>query len=538
MLDSLRKKKENIIFTGLILVLAGLMSFFGLGRLNQPHSKNSPVAWVNGHAISQIDYESELEYRKMQYSQMFGGQMDESIFNLLQIPQKTLDNLIEFKLLSLKAKHSGFQFSDDELVDYVKTIPYFQTNGKFDPKLYASKLANPRQQEEKQQEGLLVSRYQHYLTDRIQITPTLSRQLYFLKETKIDFEYAKIDASSLTKSPKPTEAQIKSLLKESTTHTSIYEELKKEYAEHPKDFKNKEEAELKRIRIGIPFQASESVKERAKNTIFAISKEVTVKNFDAIAKAKSDDEYARKGGYMGWIKRDALLPQVDKALRDVLPQKISPPIETPFGYYIFYVMNKKPESIKPMTDPSVQNELASRVIAKKHLQTYKDKLIAKLTQQLKKNIDIRGELKRENIKLTKVSFSTSNESAQGLPPSHPSTKQQKDILTMVMTLSEKEPQLRELIVYSPSPQPASLNAASNDTMSYYYVRLISRKEPQLKDFFDDKKRTPAIASELNSWQMGLINLILEKEKKAATITYKISFDKKNKETPPTPSSNQ
>ncbi|NBX81581.1 hypothetical protein EBQ90_00610, partial [bacterium] len=138
MLDILRKKKEHWISAFIVLAVAVVMAFFGVSKFNDSTANpNQPVAWVNGEVISQRDFSRELEFTLNQYRSMLGAQYDEKMLAAFQIPQRTLERMIQFKVLCQQAEKMGFSVSDTELADHIRTLPYFQKDGKFDAALYS-----------------------------------------------------------------------------------------------------------------------------------------------------------------------------------------------------------------------------------------------------------------------------------------------------------------------------------------------------------------------------------------------------------------
>jgi len=71
-------------------------------------------------------------------------------------------------------------------------------------------------------------------------------------------------------------------------------------------------------------------------------------DFAALAQAFSDDPAsAVKGGDLGWITADAVVPAFAQAMNRLEPGEISEPVQTPFGWHIIQVLERKSRDDTP-----------------------------------------------------------------------------------------------------------------------------------------------------------------------------------------------
>ena len=133
MLEAIRRKKENLFYTLILVAIIFVMLFvYGSGKSSNTKGEGAPVAWVNGESIGQREFQQVLQYRLSQYQQMLGAQYDEKLISAFKIPESTLKELIKYKLVSQQAKDKGILVSDEELADKIRSLPYYQKEGKFD----------------------------------------------------------------------------------------------------------------------------------------------------------------------------------------------------------------------------------------------------------------------------------------------------------------------------------------------------------------------------------------------------------------------
>lgn len=67
--------------------------------------------------------------------------------------------------------------------------------------------------------------------------------------------------------------------------------------------------------------------------------------FEELAKLYSNDPSAAKGGDLGWIYPGDTGPEFEQAMNALKPGEISAPIETPFGYHLIQVIERKSQDV-------------------------------------------------------------------------------------------------------------------------------------------------------------------------------------------------
>ncbi len=72
---------------------------------------------------------------------------------------------------------------------------------------------------------------------------------------------------------------------------------------------------------------------------------------------------ANNGGEVGWIARDHLEESMGKVLFSMPQGKLSPVVETPYGYHIFRVLSIRPDTVKEL--PDVIQQIETRLFHQK-----------------------------------------------------------------------------------------------------------------------------------------------------------------------------
>ncbi len=497
MLDFIRSRKRNIVTTLIVGSVVAVMAISGIGGSRMGGGAGGggaegAAAWVNGDKISKREFQMELENKVAQFQGMFGAQYDEKFLYQLQIPQRTLDELIQFKLLAQQARQLNIMVPDSELADHIRSQPYYQRSGKFDAEAYA-KVPNVGQMEKRQRERLVWSKYQTYLTDRVRLTPDAVRRAYELRETKVDIAVAKINLDEVAASKTATDQQAKEFLK-----TASEETFKQYYDSHKDDFAQKASVELRQIRVGVPFKATEAQKVEAKKKIESIAKTLTPENFAGTAKKMSDDEFAAKGGMVGWITRGTLEAPLEAALEGLTPGKVSPPVETSFGYFLLLVQDKKSEATVSLNEakPKIAATLSTEKVRKE---------FADATRKQWEEMLLAG--KPFEPELAKLKIVAKKTGPFSLGQGHvPNIGQSEPILDAVFALSLKDPVAKKLHYHQ---------------NHYYYLKLATVERPKAEDF--EKSAEVVSKSAETALQTELMSQWVAALRKQSTVNLEIQF---------------
>lgn len=67
--------------------------------------------------------------------------------------------------------------------------------------------------------------------------------------------------------------------------------------------------------------------------------------FEELARLYSNDGSAGKGGDLGWIYPGDTVPEFERAMNALQPGEVSEPVESPFGYHLIEVVERKSEEV-------------------------------------------------------------------------------------------------------------------------------------------------------------------------------------------------
>jgi parvulin-like peptidyl-prolyl isomerase len=183
MLKSLRKKKTAkriwIILT--ILILPAFV-FWGFGSFIRSKQEITYAGKIFGKKVSLLEYKDALEAVKNQAIIQFGD-------NFSEIEKKiNLESLVWDRLVLLaEAKKRKIDVTDREVIELIKSYPFFQRKGQFDNQIYSQMLqyvfrAQPRIFEEQTRQSLMLSKLYKEVTGNLNLT-----------EEEIKKEYQKLN---------------------------------------------------------------------------------------------------------------------------------------------------------------------------------------------------------------------------------------------------------------------------------------------------------------------------------------------------------
>lgn len=113
-------------------------------------------------------------------------------------------------------------------------------------------------------------------------------------------------------------------------------EARKYYDEHKEDFKSPQLWRASHILVSSEKEAQDILDQVSKGA-----------SFEALAKEKSMDATASRGGDVGYFRQGQLVPEFESAALKLKPGEIGPIVHTQFGYHVIKLTAIKEPSIEP-----------------------------------------------------------------------------------------------------------------------------------------------------------------------------------------------
>jgi peptidyl-prolyl cis-trans isomerase C len=133
-------------------------------------------------------------------------------------------------------------------------------------------------------------------------------------------------------------------------------EVKGFYDQNPEQFKQGDTVHAAHILIGLPQGATPEQKAEAKTKAATVLKTIKAGgDFATLARANSSDPgSAPNGGDLGFFPKGQMTPAFEEAAFKLKPGTVSPLVETPFGFHIIKVIERRPPRTAPFDEVSAK----------------------------------------------------------------------------------------------------------------------------------------------------------------------------------------
>ncbi|MBS0566231.1 MAG: SurA N-terminal domain-containing protein [Proteobacteria bacterium] len=431
MLQSLHDRFSGIaakILLGVVVIVFG--GFFGIEQYMNPKS-DTFVAKVNGKEIGQDQFREAYNRFRSQAQQAYGAQFDAAAFDTPERKRQVLDQLINEQLLNQANEKLGVMVPVAQVRDAIQNIPAFQTDGKFDRKLYNLRVQAAGMTERSFEDGVikdLATRQLPAGLSQISIVTSAEVEAFLkLRDQTRDFGYVKLEKpaadaikvadADIEKYYKDHAAEFMTPEKISLAYVELDAEkmksevtpdeatLKRRYEEQKAKFTAPEQRQASHILVKVDRNANAEAQKAALEKAKAIEAEIKAgKDFAVLAKEKSDDLGSRaQGGDLGWLEKGLTDPAFETALWAMKKGDVSAPVLSPEGYHVIELRDVREGKVKPFEE--VKAELAKQYMETENERRYSD-LAGKLVDALGNDPSLANAAKQFNLPLQKTALFT------------------------------------------------------------------------------------------------------------------------------------
>jgi len=373
MLQAIRDRAHGIfawvmlIAIGVPFALWGIQNYIDTG-------KEKPAAAIGDREIFDRDVTRA-------YEQSLNNLVGIDDFDEKKLREQALERLISEEVIVQGAEERMLTVSDTEARSFIQTLPYFQTDGKFDKEKYKVMLSaqgmNPTQFAAQIRRALMSEQFQHGVVDSSFVTKGELETLMRLKNQEREIEYAEIPLTQVTRTFSDTEisSYYKTYLTEfrnpervSVEYLALNfeeiakdvqvsdEELTKLYEEQKASLGTPERRKISHILIA-PGDGSEAALKAAHDKATGIRNRILKgEDFAKLAQEVSSDALSGKaGGDLGFLNKEAQEESFTKAAEKLNSGEVSEPVKTSFGYHLIKVTELIPAKQKSFEE--VKEEL-------------------------------------------------------------------------------------------------------------------------------------------------------------------------------------
>ena len=389
MLESMRNQAQSwlakVMLTGIALsfVLWGVGDYF-------TDSGAASVATINGKPVSSTEFYQAYERQLNAYRSMLGKQFSKDLIKSLNIKEKTLQTIINRRIILDVAHELGLTAPEAVLLSTVRNNPSFQSAGVFDPKRYQILTRNmgfgsAQDFENDLRLNIMVDALQKSITDSVLVTESEVRDRFNHDYEQRVLAAIVIDPATLLDTVEVSDEQAKAWYE---GHKSSYQsplrvrinaveidpsklaqdmsvdesEVQAAYASRKKEFAEPEQRKARHILIKVAQASPEKVYKAARAKIEAIQARLKAgEDFATLAKELSEDAgTASKGGELGWFKAGVMAPAFDQAVFSMDKGALSDVVESQFGFHLIQLEDIRPAHQRSYAE--VQGQLKAELM--------------------------------------------------------------------------------------------------------------------------------------------------------------------------------
>lgn len=361
MLTTIREKAQGAFAWLILIVICVPFALWGIQNY-MDNGKEPPVASVGDKDFYQRDVNKAYE----QYAQNFQGMgVDEQL-----LKTQALDKLVKDEVLLQYASQEKLVTTDASAREFIKTLPYFQTDGKFDDKKFKSLLGSQRMSSNefvnKIKSALIMEQFQRSIVDSSFVTQQTIDSFFKIQNQQRDIDYVTVPLEkSVTQ---PDDKQIADYYQKHQEAYKIPEQVSVEYVElllsdiakkidvtddklrafydeqKGQYYTSPERRKISHILVAVDGKTDD------KTALAKVTKalvDVKSKDFSIVAAEVSDDKgTAKKGGDLGLLVSGGVEKPIEDAAIQLKLGEVSKPVRSSFGYHLVKVTELVPAQVK------------------------------------------------------------------------------------------------------------------------------------------------------------------------------------------------
>ena len=389
MFDFIRTHQRLMQFV-LLLIIFPSFAFFGLEGYTRFRGDDNALATVAGQPITKEQVDEAHRQQVERLRQMFGGQIDASMFDTPEARQNVLETLVAQRALMAEAARDKLTVPDQVLQQHIMNIPGLTTaEGKFDSERYKSLLAQqgmtPTGFEARLRQDMALQQLSSAIANTAIAPKSVTSWLADLNEQEREVQELRFNPADYISKVKVTEEKLKDYYEKNPLPFQVPEQAKAEivvlsqevvaaqvsvsdadiksyYEQNQQRYKSEEQRRASHILVmsqkGAPEAERKAAREKAEKLLEQVSKNPG--DFAKVAKANSQDPgSAEKGGDLGYFARGSMVKPFEDAAFSLKKGEISKLVESDFGFHIITVTDIKPGGQKSLDE--VKDEIAADI---------------------------------------------------------------------------------------------------------------------------------------------------------------------------------
>ena len=361
MLTKIREKSQGALAWVILTLICVPFALWGINNYLDT-GKEASVASVGDRDFYQRDVNKAYE----QYSQNLQGfKIDEQT-----LKTQALQKLIKDEVLLQYVHAEGLVITDEEARDFIKSLPYFQVDGKFSDTQYKTLLSSQRISSgefvSRIKNALTMEQFQHSIVDSSFASQYDVEAFFTIQNQQRDVDYVTVPLQTSTEKPTDEEITIyyqqhqelyqipeqvsvqyiELILDDITKKVVLSDDKLKAYYDDQKElFTNPERRKISHILFTVNDKVTD---KEALDKALKAKNELQTKDFSVLAAEVSDDKLtAKKGGDLGLFNVGVMEKSFEDVASTLKLGEVSNPVKSAFGYHLIKVTELVAGGIKP-----------------------------------------------------------------------------------------------------------------------------------------------------------------------------------------------
>jgi peptidyl-prolyl cis-trans isomerase D len=389
-------KKQSFTTNFVLFLTLSAMAFFGVCNPQSSDLLSGDAASVDGDDITRYEFQREYEDQNNRLKQSQKGKNNPAES---RVATQTLEKLVQDRIVFLEAKKAGFFVDQEFVVANLLEQKTFQDEKGIFKEEYFRRFLRYRQYTEESffeeyRRDLTSSQFQNFLFDFVYFADDLVSLKAKMEQVKVDASFIKFASQDVDLNITPKDISVFLEKPGSQERVSAW------YKNNIFTYQSKEQVKASHILIAYKgaqksLAKIKRTKEQAKKEAWRVYKKVSKNNFAKLASSHSDDPVGKsKGGDLGFFDYTSMAPAFSKKAFALSVGKVSEPVETPFGFHIIKVQDKKVAQNISLED--ARDDIVKTLIAQtKKLQLTKEKS-ENILLALNKGQNVKEALKKLN----------------------------------------------------------------------------------------------------------------------------------------------
>ena len=361
MLQFLRKKAQSFLIQAIVVMIALVFIFWGVGA-NLMNKREAAIV-VNGEEISFQQFQQAYDQAYSRLAQQFGGTVPKGLADSLNIKQQVINQLVQGVLLRQGGREMGLMVSGAEIQNEVEGMVQFQENGSFNLERYnlilASNRLSPTKYEESLRYDLLANKTIGSISDfALPASDYEVEDLYNLEKEEVSVSFATVSPSTYIADIEVQESELEAWYQEAgkryqtaemvqlTYLPFTYEEssgkviieeadIKGYYDQHLTEYQIPEKRHARHILFKATEGDSDDINQQQRlkaEEILDLAR--NGEDFATLAIEHSEGPSGPSGGELGTFEQGRMVKPFDDAVFSMKQGEISDVVKTEFGYHI------------------------------------------------------------------------------------------------------------------------------------------------------------------------------------------------------------